>query len=359
MTDFARHELRVNVVWRGGRRVFVIRRAGAVEVDSVGPVIDMFATQVSPGATDYAVSTESTRLWSGAPVSGEAPLLYARPTQWESGYLLARGVAGVAEDGYFVVDLAAGRTVISRHFLPPGITLRRFSRAESAGEDERAAAGSLMGVGGAVEHVVGATTLPALRIGSISFDSADVLVLDSLSRIGGRPIAGVLGLDLMRRATRLTISYPRGQSRAAVLTLGHSSRSLPRARARLPMSIASGHVFFRGVLGTLPVDLVLDSGSPYSFLSDRAAIIAGLDDLQPAGTVSGLDGSAISVRIAKVPRLQLGETVYRGLSFHVARLPVFRGLGLTDPAGLLGNDFLERFRVVEVDFESRVLLLRP
>jgi hypothetical protein len=63
------------------------------------------------------------------------------------------------------------------------------------------------------------------------------------------------------------------------------------------------------------------------------------------------------VRLARGVELEIGGETFRGVRLHVAELPVFPILGIRGRPGLLGNDFLSRFRSVEIDFARRRLRL--
>ena len=45
------------------------------------------------------------------------------------------------------------------------------------------------------------------------------------------------------------------------------------------------------------------------------------------------------------------------MHFYVAELPVFDSIGLASSGALLGMDFLKEYRIIEFDFENRVIVL--
>jgi hypothetical protein len=357
MIDLAAYELRVNIVWKTGQRVFLVRGMGPVEIDSVGPLVDVFDEVVPDSQSVYTLSTETTRRWQGRPARGEVELRYVREQSSRGGHLLAAARIGGGPTGHFVFDVAAGKTVVARSFLPPATAIEQLSSTVFTEQGTRMVPPRLSGAGGEVAHLLGSTRLAALQVGGVVFDSAEVLVLDSLSTVNGVRVDGILGLDLLLRAGRASWSYPRSRGLLTILRLGDSAAIDVRRGAEVPFSLASGHVFVKGRLRGVDVDLILDTGSPVSFLADRSARESQVGGLRPAGEVIGLDGAPIQVRLARGVELELGGETFRGVSFHVAELPVFPILGIRGRPGLLGNDFLSRFRTVEIDFARRRLRL--
>jgi hypothetical protein len=357
MADMAGYDLRVNVAWKTGQRVFLVRGLGPVEIDSVGPLVDVFDGEAPDSQSVYTVSTETMRRWRGRPARGEVELHYVREQSSNSGHLLAAARIGGGPTGHFVFDVAAGKTVVARSFLPPATAIEQLSSTMFTEQGTRAVPPRLSGAGGEVAHLLGTTRLAALQVGGVVFDSAEVLVLDSLSTVGGVRVDGILGLDLLLRAGRASWSYPRSRGLLTILRLGDRATSDVSKGAEVPISLASGHVFVKGTVRGVDVDLILDTGSPVSFLAERSAQATELGGLRPAGEVIGLDGAPIQVRLARGVELELGGETFRGVSFHVAELPVFPILGIRGRPGLLGNDFLSRFRSVEIDFARRRLRL--
>ena len=357
MTDMAGYELRVNVAWKTGQRVFVVRGLGPVEIDSVGPLVDVFERVAPDSQSVYALSTETTRRWRGRPARGEVELHYVREQSSRGGHLLAAARIGGGPTGHFVFDVAAGKTVVARSFLPPGTAIEQLSSTVFTEHGTRMAPPRLSGAGGEVAHLLGTTRLAGLQVGDMVFDSAEVLVLDSLSAVGGVRVDGILGLDLLLRAGRASWSYPRSRGLLTILRLADSAVTEAGKGVEVPISLASGHVFVKGRLRGVDVDLILDTGSPVSFLSERSAQAGQLGGLRPAGEVIGLDGVPIQVRLARGVELELGGETFRGVRLHVAELPVFPILGIRGRPGLIGNDFLSRFRSVEIDFARRRLRL--
>jgi hypothetical protein len=69
----------------------------------------------------------------------------------------------------------------------------------------------------------------------------------------------------------------------------------------------------------------------------------------------GLDGHPIPAKTSRVDRFDLGGSTMTDMRFYVASLPVFDAMGLAESGALLGNDFLQRYRIVEFDFgEERI-----
>jgi predicted aspartyl protease len=97
--------------------------------------------------------------------------------------------------------------------------------------------------------------------------------------------------------------------------------------------------------------LIADSGAQRSVLSQRVAQRLNLGPPLRAQALVGI-GRSPPVPVVRLDRLRVGASTVRSLEVFVYDLPL---LLATD--GLLGLDFLRRFRVT-FDFDSGVLILR-
>jgi predicted aspartyl protease len=103
----------------------------------------------------------------------------------------------------------------------------------------------------------------------------------------------------------------------------------------------------------LEANLIVDTGAEQTIISRSAAGQLGIDLTRPLRSVPlrGV-GSSPANPIVHLDEVQVGATSVRGLSVVVFDLPpLFRA------DGLLGFDFLRRFRVT-FEFDTRTLVLR-
>jgi predicted aspartyl protease len=351
MSDLAAMELRVNVSSGAGARAVFLASGDVVTLDTVGPILDAFEGQVPLGPLDYAVTTEVSERPTTL-VTGEAVLHFA------SGYFYVDGRGPDGATVSFVLDFGASATTLARSALPAGAAIRPLSGTEYSAKGARTVHGGLGGAGGGVEAFLGVTSLPEIRIGGLRIPDITVNVVTHLSDIGGQPVAGIIGLDVLRRAGTTTFEFPSGQD--GVLRFGAPGRDATDV-IDVPLAVAGGHVFLMGWVGSTPVAFILDTGSPDCYLSPIAAHAAALpvDSLHPR-TIRGLDETPIAAYPASPRQVRLGARDLPVASMWVADLPVLKALGLaSQPAGLLGNSLWGRLHSLEFDWTHRRLRLRP
>jgi Aspartyl protease/Domain of unknown function (DUF4124) len=125
-----------------------------------------------------------------------------------------------------------------------------------------------------------------------------------------------------------------------------------RGGARIPFSPGSPILVTVRINGLRTVRLVLDTGAESTLIHTRTLAAIGVD---PTGgrpiTVMGVTGAADG-RYVGLESLEVGEA-------RVAPLGVIAyDLLLREGDGLLGRDFLDRFKV-SIDIEARVVILSP
>ncbi len=348
MADLLQYDIRVNVSGSSVKRAFMVRGYETVEVDD-GPVLDMFAGRIPLGERDYSVTTETKVREVLAAVAGSAPLEYDT-------LLFAKGIFPDGSAAFVIVDLGAGGTVVAKKFLPADVEIAEVVAVEYSEEGARQRAGQMQGAGGEVGGFLGNARLPDLRVGGIRFEEPVVRVLEELPRFFDREVGAILGLDLIRRGGVVALGY--GAGGEAYLELS-SERSRSEGFMELPFSLAANHIFIDGAINAEPVTFMLDTGARGSIVSASLAERVGLSPV--AGRpmqLRGLDGTPMQVRLATADTVRLAQYAFSPVRFHVADLAALTSMGLSESAGgVIGNDFLQQFERIEVDFERRTVRL--
>jgi len=353
IADLAAEDIRVSVTGDGGRvrAVFLIEGNKEARRD-VGPVANMFSGRLPAEVLGraFVVQTETYRRIPGPPLSALVPLTVER---WP--FVRATLPGGRSAD--FIVDIGAGTTVVDRALLPTDATLEEASMTEYSATGRRSLKYAPGGATGPVQGVVGHTTLDELALGPEKVADVTVDVMERMPDLFGRPVGGILGMDVMRRCDRLTLSLG-GPSPS--LRLGappdHSTTAVDR-----PFAIASSHVLIEATVGGQPVHFILDTGAPTTFLDPAAARAAGVrSDSTDVRQAHGLDEGDIAMVGGTLPDLALGRLSFRDVPCRISALPAFDPLrGEGQHVGLLGNDFLARFRSVEIDFARHTVRFVP
>jgi predicted aspartyl protease len=211
-----------------------------------------------------------------------------------------------------------------------------------------------------VATVLGHATLPQITFGEIGFDGASVAVLPEIPDVFGRPVVGILGIDLLRRAQVIRLGFG-AADQPGRLELQPASTATEHRGIEVPFSLVNSHLMVGARVNDEPVSFIVDTGAPEPFLDAQAARAAGVAKRRDsAQDVRGLGEGSAQAHRGTMRTLSLGACEHADISTWISALPVFAPLRVHGQSvGLLGNEFFARFGGVEIDFERGVLRLRP
>lgn len=344
-TAAARFDIRVSITGQLVKKAYSIISGTRIE-PADGPVMDMFGGQIPLGPDDFSIAVETKAASSEMPgLSGEAQLVF-------DDYLFTTGKFKDGVERTFVIDTAASRSVLDKRYLPPDTLIESAKSTEYSEKGARTVDFAASGAGGKVANVQVAG-IPQLTLGSISITGRSFLVLDQLPELGGRKVAGIVGLDVLRNARYLSFGYS-DKPKGAVLRFGQTS-TIGSATAEMPFTIAFETIYLKASIGGKPVELILDTGAPQTALP---AGTTGILDLKlRKKPVTGIDGRPIEASEGRLKELGLGGNTYRDVPVMVADLPIFRTRGGAN-TGLIGNSFLKRFSLIEIDLAGSMIRFR-
>ena len=345
MSALALEDVRVSVV--GGnelKRAFLISRYETVEADA-GPVQNLFASVPIPLTDDdFILTTETSRRQAGPSVEGAFEIVAA-------GHLFARATTPAGASGWFVIDTGGAQTLVSRSFLPETTEIREAAMVEHSAAGRRLLEYAPGGATGAVRGILGHADIPVVHFGEVAFEHVTAAVIEEIPAIFGRPVAGILGLDLLRRGGGIRLEVPAAAAGAGMIRLGRFPQA--EAAAETGFTIVNDHIVLPVHVGDLPAHMILDTGAPTVLLDSETARAAGIVETE-ARAVKGLDGKGVRSATGSVPLLRIGALESENVEARVAPLTVFDRFRSGDQhLGLLGNEFLGRFSRVEIDFASR------
>lgn len=350
LADLARYDTRISVVGGDGTRVAFLLEGYAQASSDPGPVQNLLAGAMKSfplGNSDCIVTTDTYPQNTGTRVMGEAPLEV-------NGHPFVRVTGPNGRTGWFIVDTGAVGTVVAKGFLPDSSRIEKSTMVEYSSTGRRVLNYQPSGATGPVLNVLGHTQLAELRLGSLRFTDVVTDVLPDMPDYFGRPVMGIIGLDLLRRADRVTIEYPRGGKGAGVLRLGGSERATP-GEARVPFSLVSSHLTIPVRVNGTESFMMLDTGAPGALLDSAGAVSAGMT-FTANRKVKGLDGNAISSAGATMT-LDIGMQRLDHVDCQVSALPVFNAIRGDRPMGLFGNSLIARFERLVIDFLQRSIFL--
>ncbi|MHC4844702.1 MAG: aspartyl protease family protein [Planctomycetota bacterium] len=344
LSELHGEDIRVSVTTaEGAQAAFVIRGYRDIAVDVAGPVIDMFRGMIPLGEGDAVVCLRTTKTRPPGSVQGTAPLVES------GGYLFVDGVDPEGRVAPFIVDFGAGGTVVARRMVPEGVELQDLEMLEHSAAGTRRLAYQVGGATGEVTGMLGMAVLPRLAFGDIVFEDAAVTVMEELPRIGGRDVAGILGVDLLQRADVVSFGYD-GQA-LRFSSPAATTRDGDPPRLELPLGLVGRTIYLRGSAGDTPLHLLMDTGSSKNLFPETTAAAIGLPlDGTDTRTIHGLGGQPLEVRVASLDALSLGDERFTDVPIHVGPLPLFDPIAKGQHAALLGGPFFRQFGRIEVDF---------
>lgn len=280
----------------------------------------------------------------GQEVSAEAPARSAGtatarhqtlPLALADGRLLTQVAVPGAGTHWFIIDTAAGRSLISA-------ALRRT--LDVSPDDV-----SLSSVKGATgSSIMEFVRLPALRVGDATHAKPWVVVADipDFRAYGEREVNGILGVDVLAQydvafdvPAGVLRLYPRDGSAEGQLASG--ARGVP-----FHSSVADGFVQFTALLHGDSVRALLDTGAQIGALNWAAAGLAGVaadsDGVRrDARGALGMSGRRIAAHRYTFERLCIGERCLPPTELRILDLPAFDAIGAKGgPAVLIGADLL-------------------
>lgn len=331
----------------GGSYRGFIRGNDRVESDTIGPVEDIFGGKVPLNEGDCSIytSTFESRTQGRASLTGSAPLRMVK------GHHVAPAKCGGAS-GDVVIDLAAGTTILLRSALPEGTKIEESVMTQYSPQGVKRLAAEVGGATGSAMPV-GVAVVPDLVVGDVHFKDASVLVMDELPPVSDGKLIGIVGIDLVARASSVT--FEKRTEGGLSLELGAANAAAPHAT--LPLALIGDRAYAGAVFNGVQVCMVVDTGSPFTILDGPAAKAASIAAAKEGEAVRGVGTKKAPLSIASAASLVLGDIELKDVEVRTGSLPIFATLRAGNPVGILGTDVLSRFSRMRLDFDSRELLL--
>lgn len=203
---------------------------------------------------------------------------------------------------------------------------------------------------------IGLVTLDSVNLGgAVVHDcGTSVFDLDRVDSLSAHKIEGLLGSNFLK-FFRVEIDYAKG---VVTLSPGGTAAEPVSNAVSIPFRVSPEYAFapmFECLLnGAYRVSFVVDTGAPNAVtfpkrLFEKLAAQAGGHVVRSTGAVAGgAFGNSSAVTLLRLASFEAGTLVFT----NVAAMSVDMNVGL------LGKDFLSKFRVV-IDYPSKVLTLVP
>jgi predicted aspartyl protease len=354
LADLQRYNIRISVT--GGDGIsgsFLISGYQKVDKDH-GPVQNLLSQAGYPkGEKDYVLTTDTYLRQVGESI-------YGRIDVELRGHPFARVERYDGKSVWFIVDIGAAESLIERDFLPDSFPIEKTSMVEYSTAGRRLLDYSPGGATGKVKGILGHAKLSRLKVGDMDFNNVSAAVIEDLPDLFDRPVSGIIGMDILRRAERLTIEFPSGADGSGRL---HFKGPIDEGRINadgwflVPFSIVNSHILVNADVNESQFYLILDTGAPKIVLDSKAAEQFRIDPQQGSESeIGGLDTNKVMAREGRIRQLILGESMYEEVGCTIAPLSAFDTLRRQGQAvGLLGNSFFGRFEQVEIDYMNRTV----
>lgn len=341
-------DIKVNVTGFTTKKVFNISGYDIVTEDSNAPVIDMFQGKIPLGEGDYSITTEITEHQDSFNLNGEFE------TEYHAGYYFTKIRLGNGKNANVIIDLGAAQSFLVKDVLPEGTEIRDVFAQEVSAEGTRAIDIPINGFGGRIENLT-ECEINTAEIGSLKLNNFTFYIIDSFKTVKGKRIEGIIGLDILSASGKMLFELP-GENKTGRIILGSSAGNTVNFHS-IPFAFSHGHIFIKGKAAGNDIQFILDTGSPFNFLSKQIAEKQNIR-LESSIDVFGADGNSISTLEGIIEEIELNNYVFKNVKFLFANADLFERYGINSSGGIIGTELLKNFEIMEIDFALRILKLK-
>ena len=343
VNDLKKYLIRVNVTGGNGiRQAFYIKNYNDFG-EAEGPVFDLFGGKIPLSKNDYSITTEVTEKKKEEYISGSAQL------EIYNNLLFVKGKINGGLEGYFIIDFGAGRTVLSKEFIPVKNKITTVEAIEYSSEGSKIVKGEMGAAGGNVSGFLGNTIIDQLNIGTLEIKDLSVSVLEKLPLIAGKKITGIIGMDILQKSPVVSIEYNYGNSKEIIFKADFETDNVYKS---VTFSLPGNQVFINGEINDKQISFLFDTGARYSFISEGLNFKTTDNETE---NIRGLDGNIISVKSVDIEKFSLSNTEFEFKDFYSADLFVMNSMGLKDSGALLGGNFFIEFNTVTIDYRKKLI----
>lgn len=263
------------------------------------------------------------------------PMLYSHKE------LLVKARINNGEPMDFLFDTGANQTLIDRRVAAENLLDKQ------AGLKMTAAAGPVFGQ---------STEIPRLQIGELSIPSVQAVIVDlsAHARQLGKPIAGVLGTNVLNRFA-VTVDYGKSQ----ITFRDFSTFKAPTGGIIVPFTDRKGPVVKIQLNGKEDLQCLVDTGAAFNNLPSPIGKKYQTGQAVHYTEGVGADGRTVKLGTVQIGTVKIGTAVVRDASFtYYADIdPSKKGVVTGSNVGILGNPFWQNFNVT-FDYRMRQIILQ-
>ncbi|MBX9569455.1 MAG: aspartyl protease family protein [Candidatus Obscuribacterales bacterium] len=241
----------------------------------------------------------------------------------------------------FLFDTGSTQTLIDRRLAAENMLDKQ------AGMNMNAAGGMFFGQ---------ATDIQKLGLGELSVPNVQAVIVDlsAHSRQLGKPIAGVIGVNVLNRFA-VTIDYGKSQ----ISFRDFATYKAPAGANVVPFNDRKGPVIKIQINAKEEVPCLVDTGAAFNNLPHAIAKKYVGTQTQRYTEGVGVDGRPVKLGTLQIASVKIGTGVLRDVAFTYSAdpEPAKRGIVANSSNGILGNPFWQNF-VMTIDYRMRQIILQ-
>ncbi len=242
----------------------------------------------------------------------------------------------------FLFDTGANQTLIDRRLAAENLLDKQAAMKMNA------AAGMVFGQ---------ATEIPRLQINELSIPGVQAMIVDlsAHARQLGKPIAGVLGNNVLNRFA-VTIDYGKSQ----LIFRDFATYKAPAGANIVPFSDRRGPVVKLQLNGKDEVFCLVDTGAAFNNLPPNVGKKYQVGQSVHYTEGVGVDGRSVKLGSVQIASVKLGTNTLKDVNFTYSAIdadPSKKGVVTGSSTGILGNPFWQNFTMT-LDYRMRQIILQ-
>lgn len=345
--ELKNYDIKVNVTGFNTKKVFNISNYDIITEDNNSPVIDMFQGKIPIGEGDYSITTEITEHQDSFNIKGEFE------TEYYAGYYFTKIKLNNDKTANVIIDLGAAQSFLVKSILPEDAEPYSILAKEISSDGIRTVDMPVYGFGGKISNMKACEIL-VTELGSIRLNKFTYNVIDSFKTVNGKSIDGIIGLDILAASGKIQIGIPKENFPAKIILGNFESKKT--FSNTLPFTISQGHIFINGTAEGSDIQFILDTGSPFNFLTKQFSDAEKIP-VKRYINVFGADGNEIVTHKGIIKEMSLSSQIFINSEFLFTDSKLFQRYGLSSNGGIIGTEFLKNFEMLEIDFDNKQIVL--
>lgn len=345
VSELNKNDYRINIVSNNLKKAFKISSYETITEDNDAPVMNMFGDKIIPNENEFIITTEIKE------AAKSHNFNITSEVQFTGNYFITP-VSIEGTEYNFIIDLAATNSFITKRVVPVNTKLEDLVAKQYSADGIQLINSPISGFGGKLNNMQ-VCSISDVKIAGLQLPGKSFYVIDSFFDIKGKQIDGILGMDILQQFGNL--SFEINENKSVPISFGNFKEQ-SSATLIIPFTIANGHIFIKGKIGSSDVNFIFDTGAPFSFIQSKIAKKENIIG-EKSFSVKGADGKEIPTSDAVLNSIMLEGNTIENFKTKIVDSPILTDMGLKESGGLLGNSFLKNYKNVTIDFNTSKIYL--